>query len=74
MVKPIDEGSSEGVIIVREDRSHPPQELLREDWAYGEKVLVESYVAGRELTCAVMGDRALGVIDIQARHGRLLRL
>lgn len=69
VIKPINEGSSVGVIIVREDRSHPPQELTREDWAFGEQVLVESYVAGRELTCAVMGDRALGVIDIQPATG-----
>ena len=41
----------------------------REDWAFGEQVLVESYVAGRELTCAVMGDRALGVIDIRPATG-----
>ena len=69
VLKPISEGSSHGVIIVREDRSHPPQELLREDWAYGEQILAESYVAGRELTCAVMGNRALGVIDIQPATG-----
>lgn len=69
VVKPVNEGSSVGVIIVREDRSHPPQELGREDWAYGEEVLVETFVAGRELTCAVMGDRALGVIDIRPATG-----
>ncbi|MET0532265.1 MAG: D-alanine--D-alanine ligase, partial [Microvirga sp.] len=69
VVKPVSEGSSVGVIIVREDRSHPPQELLREDWAFGDEVLVESYVAGRELTCAVMGDKALGVIDIRPATG-----
>jgi D-alanine-D-alanine ligase len=69
VVKPVSEGSSVGVIIVREDRSHPPQELLREDWAFGDQVLVEKYVAGRELTCAVMGDRALGVIDIKPATG-----
>jgi D-alanine-D-alanine ligase len=69
VVKPISEGSSVGVIIVREDRTHPPQELLREDWAFGEQVLVEKYVPGRELTCAVMGDRALGVIDIRPATG-----
>jgi D-alanine-D-alanine ligase len=69
VVKPNNEGSSVGVIIVREDRSHPPQELGREDWAFGEHVLVEKFVAGRELTCAVMGDRALGVIDIRPATG-----
>jgi D-alanine-D-alanine ligase len=69
VVKPVNEGSSVGVIIVREGRSHPPQELGREDWAYGEMMLVENFVAGRELTCAVMGDRALGVIDIQPAVG-----
>jgi D-alanine-D-alanine ligase len=69
VVKPVNEGSSVGVIIVREDRSHPPQELGRGDWAFGEHVLVENYVAGKELTCAVMGDRALGVIDIQPAAG-----
>ncbi len=69
VVKPVSEGSSVGVIIVREDRTHLPQELLREDWAFGEQVLVEKYVPGRELTCAVMGDRALGVIDIRPATG-----
>jgi D-alanine-D-alanine ligase len=69
VVKPVNEGSSVGVIIVREDRTHPPQELLREDWPYGDLVLVEKYVAGRELTCAVMGDKALGVIDIRPATG-----
>ena len=69
VVKPVAEGSSVGIIIVREDRSHPPQELAREDWAFGDMMLVETYVAGRELTCAVMGDQALGVIDIQPATG-----
>jgi D-alanine-D-alanine ligase len=66
VIKPVAEGSSVGVFIVREDHAHPPQELTRGDWAFGEKVLVEPYIAGKELTCAVMGDRALGVIDIVA--------
>lgn len=69
VVKPVNEGSSVGVIIVREGRSHPPQELGREDWAYGDMMLVENFVAGRELTCAVMGDRPLGVIDIRPAVG-----
>jgi D-alanine-D-alanine ligase len=69
VLKPVAEGSSVGVVIVREGRSHPPQELAREDWAYGDQVLAETYVPGRELTCAVMGGQALGVIDIRPATG-----
>jgi D-alanine-D-alanine ligase len=64
VIKPIAEGSSVGVFIVREDHGHPPQELNREDWPYGERVIVEKYIPGKELTCAVIGAEALGVIEI----------
>jgi len=64
VIKPVAEGSSVGVFVVREDHAHPPQELTREDWAFGDLVLVEHYIPGKELTCAVMGDHALGVIEI----------
>jgi len=64
VIKPVAEGSSVGVFIVTEAHAHPPQELTRPDWAFGEDVLVERYIAGKELTCAVMGDRALDVIEI----------
>lgn len=64
VIKPIADGSSFGVFIVKADQSHPPQEILREDWNSGEEVMVERYVPGRELTCAVMGDVALGVTEI----------
>jgi D-alanine-D-alanine ligase len=64
VIKPINEGSSVGVFIVTERHEHPPQELFRDDWAYGDRVLCEAYVPGKELTCAVMGGRALGVIEI----------
>ena len=65
VIKPPAEGSSVGVFIVQPDHAHPPQELSRPDWPYGEQVLVERYVAGLELTCAVMGEKALGVIEIE---------
>lgn len=64
VIKPVAEGSSVGVFIVTEDHPHPPQELYREDWTHGDNVLVEQYIPGKELTCAVMGDRALDVIEI----------
>ncbi|MBV9555560.1 MAG: D-alanine--D-alanine ligase [Pseudolabrys sp.] len=64
VIKPIAEGSSVGVFIVQKDHKHPPQELNRPDWAFGDMVLAEKYIPGKELTCAVMGDKALGVIEI----------
>lgn len=64
VIKPVAEGSSVGVFIVREDDKHPPQELTRADWAFGDQILVEPYIPGKEITCAVMGDLALGVIEI----------
>jgi len=69
VLKPVAEGSSFGVVIVKEDRTHPPQEVARDDWPYGDVLLAEEFIAGRELTCAVMGDEALGVIDIRPATG-----
>lgn len=69
VVKPVSEGSSVGVLIVGEGQEHPPQELFRDDWPYGDTVLVEKYVAGRELTCAVIADVPTGVIDIVPEGG-----
>src|SRR3569623_2079934 len=64
VVKPIADGSSNGIFIVKADQSHPPQEILGPDWKGGEDLMVERYIPGRELTCAVMGDVALGVTEI----------
>jgi len=64
VVKPLAEGSSVGVFIVTEQHPNPPQELFRDDWPFGEMVMVERYIPGKELTCAVLGDRALDVIEI----------
>jgi D-alanine-D-alanine ligase len=64
VVKPIADGSSFGILIVKADQSHPPQEILGTEWKGGEQLMVERYIPGRELTCAVMGDVALGVTEI----------
>jgi len=66
VIKPVAEGSSVGVFIVREDHAHPPQELMASDWKLGDKMLIEPFIPGKELTCAVMGDKSLGVIEIIA--------
>ncbi len=69
VIKPVTEGSSVGVYIVRDDHAHPPQELTRDDWPYGDEIMIEKFIGGRELTCAVMGGRALGVIEILPAEG-----
>jgi D-alanine-D-alanine ligase len=69
VIKPPAEGSSVGVFIIREDQAHPPEELNSADWTLGEEVMVERYIPGRELTCAVMGEEALGVIEIRPAQG-----
>jgi D-alanine-D-alanine ligase len=69
VIKPPTEGSSVGVFIVREDQAHPPQELTSADWTLGEELMVERYIPGKELTCAVMGEEALGVIEIRPAEG-----
>jgi D-alanine-D-alanine ligase len=60
VVKPNNEGSSVGVYIVPEGANSPPQ--LADTMP--ETVMVETFAAGRELTTAVLGDRALTVTDI----------
>jgi len=69
VIKPIDEGSSVGVVIVKKGREHPPQEIARPDWPCGETMLAETFIAGRELTCAVMDGKSLGVTEIRAATG-----
>lgn len=64
VIKPVADGSSVGVFIVTESHAHPPQELFREDWPHGDQLLVEKYVAGKELTCAVINGEPTGVIEI----------
>ncbi|MBI1250834.1 MAG: D-alanine--D-alanine ligase [Alphaproteobacteria bacterium] len=65
VVKPNAQGSSVGVFIVREGANRPPEQLLDPDWAFGDEVLVEEFIPGKELTTAVMHGRgALAVTEI----------
>ncbi|WP_336945645.1 D-alanine--D-alanine ligase [Asaia sp. HN010] len=64
VVKPISEGSSFGVEIVRTGSNR--RQAIAANWVFGKEALVEEYIPGRELTVAVLGDRALTVTDIVA--------
>src|SRR6266404_1207242 len=65
VVKPVNQGSSVGVRIVRINDNSWREEVT--EWCFGSEMLVERFVPGRELTVAVMGDRALGVCEIVLR-------
>jgi D-alanine-D-alanine ligase len=61
VIKPVNQGSSVGVFIVRKGDNRPPEELRSEKWDLGDEVMVEDYVPGRELTVAVMGSKPNGL-------------
>jgi len=65
VVKPIDQGSSVGVHIVREGDNLAAVEVAEAQ--FGERVLVEKFVPGRELTVAIMGDKAVAVTELRPR-------
>ncbi|WP_084397858.1 D-alanine--D-alanine ligase [Henriciella aquimarina] len=64
VIKPVNEGSSFGVVFVREQSNGPSQIVLSEEWHYGDNLMAEEYIPGRELTVAVIGDRPLAVTEI----------
>lgn len=66
VVKPASEGSSVGVRIVRAHDNSWAEEARA--WSYSEEVLVEQFIPGREITVAVMGDRALGALEIRPNN------
>jgi D-alanine-D-alanine ligase len=64
VVKPVNEGSSVGVFIIRAGDNRPPAELGSDKWTLSDEMMIEEFVPGRELTVAVMGDKALAVTEI----------
>jgi D-alanine-D-alanine ligase len=71
VVKPVNEGSSVGVAIVRDDSNYgsPIGREVDGPWAHFDELLAEPFIKGRELTTAVVGDRALGVTELKVRSG-----
>jgi D-alanine-D-alanine ligase len=65
VIKPVNQGSTVGVRIVRVGDNSWREEV--ENWRFGDEILIERYIPGRELTAAVLGDRALGVCEIIPR-------
>jgi D-alanine-D-alanine ligase len=64
VIKPVNEGSSVGVYIIRKGDNRPPSELTNPEWHLTDEMMVEEYVPGRELTVAVLGGKPLAVTEI----------
>jgi D-alanine-D-alanine ligase len=71
VLKPVNEGSSVGVAIVTADGNYgePIGRDVAGPWQEFDELLAEPYVRGRELTTAVLGDRALGVTELRPKSG-----
>jgi D-alanine-D-alanine ligase len=67
VVKPVNEGSSVGVTVVRGGDNRRAE--IARTWSFGPAALVEEYIPGRELTVGVLDDRALAVTEIRAVAG-----
>ncbi|WP_210356683.1 MULTISPECIES: D-alanine--D-alanine ligase [Sphingomonas] len=71
VLKPVNEGSSVGVAIVTDDGNYgnPIGRDVQGPWQEFDELLAEPYVRGRELTTAVLGNRALGVTELKPKNG-----
>ena len=71
VLKPVNEGSSVGVAIVTDQSNcgNPIRSDAAGPWQVFDELLIEPFIPGRELTTAVLSDRALGVTELKPRTG-----
>ncbi len=71
VLKPVNEGSSVGVAIIKERDNHgtPIHRDANGPWKTFDRLLAEPFIRGRELTVAVLGDRALCVTELVPTGG-----
>ena len=71
VLKPVNEGSSVGVAIITDEGNYgnPIAPDVKGPWWEFDELLAEPYIRGRELTTAVLGDRALGVTELRPKSG-----
>ena len=66
VVKPAQEGSSIGVTLVAGPQTL--EEAMRKAWQYGDRILVEQYIKGKELTVGILGEEVLPAIEIRPQR------
>jgi D-alanine-D-alanine ligase len=71
VLKPVNEGSSVGVAIVTNEGNYgnPIGRDVEGPWQHFDELLAEPFIRGRELTVAVLGDKALCVTELQPKSG-----
>jgi len=71
VLKPVNEGSSVGVAIVTDDSNYgnPIGKEVEGPWKHFDTLLAEPFIKGRELTVAVLGEKALAVTELKPKAG-----
>ncbi|MCS7164365.1 MAG: D-alanine--D-alanine ligase [Thermodesulfovibrio sp.] len=67
VVKPAEEGSSVGVSIVRSEKEF--DSAVNEAFKYGKRIIIEKYIEGKEIHIGVLGDKALGGVEVRPKKG-----
>lgn len=68
VIKPIQEGSSNGVYVILNESDRNKILNIEKSWDYGEKILIEDYIKGKELSCAVFNGKATEVMEIKSKN------
>ena len=67
VIKPISEGSSVGVEVIFEDTDF---DFKNYQFLYGNKIIVEEYIKGREMQVALLNGKALGALELKFLQGK----
>ena len=68
VIKPVHEGSSNGVYVILNESDRKKLLKIKESWIYGESVLIEDYIGGIELSCAVFNNKPTEVVEIKTKN------
>jgi len=68
IIKPINEGSSKGVYAILSESDKSNLINIQNSWIYGDEVLIEDYIKGKEITCSVYEDKATEVMEVVTRN------
>jgi D-alanine-D-alanine ligase len=65
VIKPIDEGSSVGVEVILKDNNE--FDITKYNWKYGDQIIIEKYIKGKELQVAIIEDKAVGSVEVRPK-------